>query len=256
MALRLRDERIYPVTPLPTPTASEMVQLERLAEVPSVALFLERARAGALNLPLRKQTPGLSRSCASGWTACRSLSSWRLPACRRCAPAVLLARLRLSLGVLGEGPRDLPARQRTLRDVIAWSYDLLAEENKALFRRLAAFSGRCTLAAASAVCGLGLGGEGARALGTGPSSFPDLLDGLIALVDSQLLEVVETVGPAGAGLLAGQLGRRRTACLARRTPHLPARAFTSPPLGGPGRHLLPSAGDGPCLCPGAAGRQR
>ena len=45
MALRLRDEQIYPVTPLPTPTASEIVQLERLAEVPSVALFLERAGA-------------------------------------------------------------------------------------------------------------------------------------------------------------------------------------------------------------------
>ena len=145
---------------------------------------------------------------------------------------MLLARLRLSLGVLGEGPRDLPARQRTLRDVIAWSYDLLAEENKALFRRLAAFSGRCTLAAAGAVCGLGLGGEGARALGTGPSSFPDLLDGLIALVDSQLLEVVETVSLPAPGSSPVSSAEPRTACLARRTPHLPARAFTSPPLRG------------------------
>ena len=207
MALRLRDERIYPVTPLPTPTASEMVQLERLAEVPSVALFLERARARRPEFTLTEANArAVAELCErlDGLPLAIELAAARLPAL---PPAALLARLRLSLGVLGEGPRDLPARQRTLRDVIAWSYDLLAEENKALFRRLAAFSGRCTLAAASAVCGLGLGGEGARALGTGPSSFPDLLDGLIALVESQLLEVVETVGPAGAGLLADQLGQ-------------------------------------------------
>ena len=112
--------------------------------------------------------------------------------------------------------RDLPARQRTLRDVIAWSYDLLAEENKALFRRLAVFAGRCTLAAASAVCALGPGDDGTGALAPVPPSSPDLLDGLSALVESQLLEVVETGGLAGAGLLAGELGRAPGALVERK----------------------------------------
>ncbi len=94
-----------------------------------------------------------------------------------------------------------------MRDVIAWSYDLLAEENKALFRRLAVFAGRCTLAAAKAVCALGPGVDDLQGIGTAAPSVPDLLDRLSLLVESQLLEVVETGDVAGAGLLGGELGR-------------------------------------------------
>ncbi len=104
-------------------------------------------------------------------------------------PAALLGRLQRSLGALGEGPRDLPARQRTLRDVIAWSYGLLTGERQALFRRLSVFAGRCTLAAAGAVCSLDDGEDG-RAEGPVSSAFPDLFDELSALIEAQLLEVV------------------------------------------------------------------
>jgi predicted ATPase/transcriptional regulator with XRE-family HTH domain len=195
MALRLRDERLYPVTPLPTPTAAEMVRLERLAEVPSVTLFLERARARRPGFAL---TEANARAVAAmcerldGLPLAIELAAARLPAL---PPAALLAHLRLSLGALGEGPRDLPARQRTLRNVIAWSYGLLSDENKALFRRLAVFAGRCTLASVSAVCGPGLDSEGTEAVGTHPPSLSDLFESLSALVESQLLEVVETAGP-------------------------------------------------------------
>ena len=79
--------------------------------------------------------------------------------------------------LLTGGARDLPARQRTLRDTIAWSYDLLASDEQALFRRLAVFAGGCTLDAAEQVCSWDLAG--------------DVLDDLSALVDGSLVVQAE-----------------------------------------------------------------
>jgi tetratricopeptide (TPR) repeat protein len=68
-------------------------------------------------------------------------------------PEALLNRLERSLPLLTSGARDAPARQRTLRDTITWSHDLLSSEEQALFRRLSAFVGGWTLEAAEAVAG-------------------------------------------------------------------------------------------------------
>jgi predicted ATPase/class 3 adenylate cyclase len=64
----------------------------------------------------------------------------------------LLDRLDVRLPILAEGPRNAPGRQRTLRATIEWSHDLLSDEEKQLFRRLAVFAGGCTLDAAEAIC--------------------------------------------------------------------------------------------------------
>ncbi|MDQ4099987.1 MAG: tetratricopeptide repeat protein, partial [Chloroflexota bacterium] len=90
-------------------------------------------------------------------------------------PRAILERLANQLGLLTGGARDLPARQRSLRTTIEWSYDLLASEEQALFRRLAVFAGGFSLAAAeTVVCGAGL-------------LDLDILDGVAALVDQSLL---------------------------------------------------------------------
>ena len=70
-------------------------------------------------------------------------------------PQALLARLEHRLPLLIGGPRDLPARQQTLRDTIVWSYDLLTVPEQRLFCHLATFVGGCTLDAVEAVWGMG-----------------------------------------------------------------------------------------------------
>src|SRR5207248_4108425 len=68
------------------------------------------------------------------------------------SPPALLSRLERRLPLLTGGARDMPARQQTLRNTIAWSYDLLEEPEQRLFRRLSVFVGGFSLEAAEAVC--------------------------------------------------------------------------------------------------------
>jgi DNA-binding CsgD family transcriptional regulator/tetratricopeptide (TPR) repeat protein len=95
--------------------------------------------------------------------------------CKLFSPQALLPRLKSRLKLLVGGARDLPLRQQTLRETIAWSYDLLEEDEKTLFRRLAVFVRGCTLEAAETVCNA----HGDLEL--------DTLDGVARLVDKSLL---------------------------------------------------------------------
>jgi tetratricopeptide (TPR) repeat protein len=93
------------------------------------------------------------------------------------SPEMMRRRLESRLGVLVAGPRDLPARQRTLRGTIDWSYDLLDPPEKTLFARLAVFQGGRTLEAVDAVCNHGLTIE--------------VLAGLESLLNKNLLRRIE-----------------------------------------------------------------
>lgn len=75
-----------------------------------------------------------------------------------------------------------------MRDAIAWSYELLADEEQALFRRMCVFVGGCTLDAAEVICA----DSGDR---------PAVLDGLASLAANSLLQVQEAASAADAGLL-------------------------------------------------------
>ena len=174
-ALRLGGEREYLVPPLALPERATAARTETLAQYPAVQLFIERARANTPDFVVTNATaPAIAEICQrlDGLPLAIELSAART---RVLTPHALLARLERRLSVLTGGARDLPARQRTLRDAIDWSYGLIAEPDQVLFRRVAVFTGSCTLEAVEAVCG-------AEA---GPGV--DILDGLTCLVDNSLL---------------------------------------------------------------------
>ena len=171
--LHIRAEREVMVTALSLPTPDRLPPLVELACVPAVALFVERARAARADFAL---TTGNAMAVAAicqrldGLPLAIELAAARV---KMLPPPALLARLEQRLPVLTGGGRDLPARQRTMRDAIAWSYDLLPPAEQALFRHLAIFAGGCTLAAAEAVAG--------------PEEAPAVFDGVGALLDQGLL---------------------------------------------------------------------
>jgi predicted ATPase len=76
--------------------------------------------------------------------------NWRLDA--KLLPPALLTRLDMRLPLLIGGAQDIPIRLRTMEDAIGWSYDLLDDAQRSLFRQLAVFEGGCTLEAAEAIC--------------------------------------------------------------------------------------------------------
>ncbi len=151
--LRLRGEHVYAVEPLLVPPLDKPLPLERLAEYPAVALFAQRAADAASGFRL---TPGNAAAVAG---ICARLDGLPLAIelaaahVRVLPPPALLTHLDHRLAVLTHGPRDLPTRQQTLQTEIQWSYDLLSEGEKALFRRLAVFAGGFTLEAADGVTG-------------------------------------------------------------------------------------------------------
>jgi tetratricopeptide (TPR) repeat protein len=116
-----------------------------------VRLFVERARAVRPNFTVDNDSaPAVAEICwrLDGLPLAIELAAARL---RLFSPEALLARLGKRLPLLTGGARDAPARQRTLRDAIAWSHDLLDPEEQVALRRLAVFAGGFTLEAADAV---------------------------------------------------------------------------------------------------------
>ena len=114
-------------------------------------LFVERARAIDPTFVLEENTAGaVAEICVrlDGLPLAIELATART---RVLPPGVLLERLTPALPWLTSGPRDLPQRQRTLRQAIAWSYDLLSTDQQTLFRHLAVFAGGFDLEAATEI---------------------------------------------------------------------------------------------------------
>ncbi len=196
MALRLRGEHEYLVTPLGFPPAASAPELarapERLMAYPAAALFVERARAVRPDFALTAaNAPAVAEICAwlDGLPLAIELAAVRV---KLLPPSALLARLEHSLGFLVGGARDLAERQQAMRSTIAWSEHLLSAGERTLFRRLGVFAGGGALEAIEAVCAAP---EGAGAL------EGDVLEGVGALVDQSLVQQREEGGEPRFGML-------------------------------------------------------
>jgi len=179
-SLRLRWEHEQPVLPLALPEEGRMADLEAVSRSAAVALFVQRAEAVRPEFALAPaDAPTVAAICRrlDGLPLAIELAAARI---RVLSPQELLARLEHSLAVLTGGARDLPTRQQTLQQAIAWSYDLLTTGEQALFRWLGIFSGGCTLEAVECVC---------QAAG---GSTADAFEGLASLLDMNLVQRVET----------------------------------------------------------------
>src|SRR6266566_5620741 len=174
--LRLRGEHQFAVLPLALPDPKRLPDDRSLIHVPAVDLFLQRAQAVRADFHVTADNAATIASICvrlDGLSLAIELAAARV---KLLAPQALLARLDRRLPVLTEGARDLPLRQRTLRNTLAWSYELLTQEEQHLFQRMSVFAGGATLEAVEAVC---------EALGDEPGR---VFDRVASLLDKSLLQ--------------------------------------------------------------------
>jgi len=213
-ALRVRAEYDYALAPLAVPPSaphSGVPGARAWLDYAAVDLFVQRARAVKPRFELAEaDAPVVADICRrlDGLPLAIELAAARV---KVLSPRALHARLTgtdgtdgtgedparatgSTLQLLADGPRDLPARQQTLRAAMAWSYDLLSPPEQTLFRRLGVFVGGCTADAADAVCVARLDGDETALATPDAPDASDVLPGLASLVDNSLLRQEEEAG--------------------------------------------------------------
>ncbi|MGA7670661.1 MAG: LuxR C-terminal-related transcriptional regulator, partial [Nitrolancea sp.] len=174
--LHLHGEYPYAVLPLALPDLSDLPAIESLEQVAALRLFVERAGVFTTGFALTADnatTVATICSRLAGLPLAIELAVARLNVL---SLAELLRRLDQQLGLLTGGARDQPERLQTMRATIEWSYDLLGERERRLFRQFSVFAGGWTLEAASAVA----------------DADEDVLEGLSTLVAGSLVQRGET----------------------------------------------------------------
>ena len=173
--LRLRGEQEFDVPPLALPDINRLSAVETLTQCSAVELFVQRARGVKSDFAIKDENArAVAEICVQldGLPLAIELAASRI---KLLPPQAMLARLNNRLKLLTGGARDLPPRQRTIRETIAWSYDLLDEDEKTLFRSLSIYVGGFLLEAAEEL------------LGGACDLQMDVLEGVAALADKSLL---------------------------------------------------------------------
>ncbi len=172
--LNIYGEYLIYVPALELPDPREKVPVEILERQPAVALFLSRARAVQYDFMLTEENAAhIAELCVrmEGIPLAIELAAVNI---RQIPIETMLSRSKNCLNWLETGARDLPDRQRTLRNTIEWGYNLLNENQKSIFRRLGAFRGAFDSKAASKVV-------------DGKNDLMSINEGLSALVSKSIL---------------------------------------------------------------------
>ena len=172
--LQVQGEREYPLSPLTLPDEADSEDIETVLQSEAVTLFVQRAQAVRPDFTVTgENSTVVSMIChrLDGIPLAIELAATHI---RILSPRAMLPRLEHSLSLLSGGMVDLPLRQQTLRNAIAWSYDLLPPDSQRLFHYLSVFRGGWTLESAAAV-----------------SSDEDVIEPLERLVEHSLVRVGE-----------------------------------------------------------------
>ncbi|HEX2032450.1 MAG TPA: adenylate/guanylate cyclase domain-containing protein [Actinomycetota bacterium] len=187
--LRLYGEQEMQVPPLSLPDPAHLPEPDELTAYDAVALFTERAGSARPGFRVSEENAVAVAAITAkldGLPLAIELAASRI---KVLPPEAILERLDRRLALLSTTARNLPERQRTLRGAIAWSHDLLAEEERRLFARFGVFAGGATLTAVEEVCNPG------AELGL------DTLDAVASLIDKSLLRQAESDGDPRLAML-------------------------------------------------------
>jgi predicted ATPase len=174
--LHLYGEHEFNVPPLAVPDLNDLPSLDELARLPAVTLFVSRAQAVKFDFKLTNENARtVAEICVrlEGIPLALELAAARV---KLFEPAALLAALSHRLALANQKSADLLPRHQTLRNAVAWSYQLLDPQEKSLFAQLGVFAGGCTVEAAQAVCG------------SDEAYDTPMLEGIASLVDKSMLQ--------------------------------------------------------------------
>jgi predicted ATPase len=190
--LHIYGEYEFQVPSLDLPPMNYLPPVEQLMGYEAVRLFTERAAAARPDFALTPENAAAVVEICSRLDRVPLAIELAAARARSLPPLEIVRRLDSNLELLTGGARDLPPRQRALRSAIDWSYDLLNEEERRIFRRMSIFVGGCTRQAAETVCG-GMD-DGTRFQERGSHSEVDssVSTELESLVDKSLVRQEET----------------------------------------------------------------
>lgn len=176
--LNLREEQVIEIEPLELPDLAGRVDVVSIEQIPSIALFVERARARRASFQLTAQNASaVAEVCVrlDGLPLAIELAAAQIAVF---SPQAILTRLSAREPLVISAPRDLPTRHQTLEATVAWSYDLLNESERAIFRRCGVFVGGFTAEALEAILG-------------GANRATSAVETLAVLVGKSLLRLVD-----------------------------------------------------------------